>query len=323
MNLIHAIRGPAGILLWLASVVLASLTVAMPAALAAPRPRPPGWNKHPPLPAHIHPLATGGIPGWQLTLMAVTVVLLAATLVAIVYPGPGRAAASAASAPTLASSGWSIQRTPSPEGGGTLMRTFRKLQAQKLHLTVATTPCRLGGWRNAMPILRHWSSRRTRLALVPVFLALTLSLVPSLSATATPLSRTAGSAADLATVVYPVHGSAPPANIWRHIPGTATFTVTVTNNGPNTAANVTVTNTVTFASLAGITATPTTVSCSVSAGSCTEPQLRSGASITITVTVHYTEVIHNMLFNDRATATSTTPDPNTANNSALGYYVIR
>lgn len=54
---------------------------------------PPGWNKHPPLPAHVHPLATGGTPGWQLTLMAVTVVLLAAILIAIGYPGPGRPAA--------------------------------------------------------------------------------------------------------------------------------------------------------------------------------------------------------------------------------------
>ena len=93
MNLIHAIRRPAGILLWLALVVLASLTAAMPAALAAPRPRPPGWNKHSPLPAHAHPLATGVIPGWQLALMAVTVVLLAAVLVMIAYPGPGRPAA--------------------------------------------------------------------------------------------------------------------------------------------------------------------------------------------------------------------------------------
>jgi hypothetical protein len=93
MNLIHAVRRPAGILLWLASVVLASLTGAMPAAMAAPRPRPPGWNKHPPMPAHAHSLATGAIPGWQLALMAVTVVLLAATLVAIAYPGPGRPAA--------------------------------------------------------------------------------------------------------------------------------------------------------------------------------------------------------------------------------------
>jgi hypothetical protein len=92
MNLIHAIRRPAGILLWLASVVLASLTAAMPAALAAEWPRPPGSNKHPPLPARLQPPATGGIPGWQLTLMTVTVVLLAAVLVMIAYPGPGRPA---------------------------------------------------------------------------------------------------------------------------------------------------------------------------------------------------------------------------------------
>ena len=55
--------------------------------------RPPGWNTHPPLPAHVHLLAAGGIPGWQQTLMAVTVVLLVATVVAIAYPGPGRPAA--------------------------------------------------------------------------------------------------------------------------------------------------------------------------------------------------------------------------------------
>ena len=66
---------------------------AAPARAATPRPRPPGWNKLPPLPAHVHPLAATAIPGWQLTLMAVTVVLLAATLVAIAYPGPGRTAA--------------------------------------------------------------------------------------------------------------------------------------------------------------------------------------------------------------------------------------
>ena len=87
MNPIRAIRRAARVL-----AVLASLAAA-PAALATPRPRPPGWNTHPPLPARIHPPATGGIPGWQLTLMAVTVVLLVATVVAIAYPGPGRPAA--------------------------------------------------------------------------------------------------------------------------------------------------------------------------------------------------------------------------------------
>ena len=94
MNPIRAIRRLAGILAGQATVVLASLTTA-PAALATPRPRPPGWNKHPPAPdpARVHAVLAHGIPGWQLTLMAVTVVLFAATLVAIIYPGPGRAVA--------------------------------------------------------------------------------------------------------------------------------------------------------------------------------------------------------------------------------------
>ena len=93
MNPIRAIRRLTGILAGQATVVLASFTTA-PAALAAPRPRPPGWDKHPPPdPARVHAVLAHGIPGWQLTLMAVTVVLLAATLVAIVYPGPGRAVA--------------------------------------------------------------------------------------------------------------------------------------------------------------------------------------------------------------------------------------
>jgi hypothetical protein len=73
-----------------ASLLIAS---AAPAVLWADPPLPPGWTKHLPLPVHVHPLATGGIPGWQLTLMAVTVILLAATSVAIGYPGPDRAAA--------------------------------------------------------------------------------------------------------------------------------------------------------------------------------------------------------------------------------------
>ena len=92
MNLIHATRRPAGILLWLASVVLASLTAAMPPALAASRP-PPRREQAPAAARPRPPAATGVIPGWQLTLMAVTVVLLAAVLVTIAYPGPGRPAA--------------------------------------------------------------------------------------------------------------------------------------------------------------------------------------------------------------------------------------
>jgi hypothetical protein len=111
MNLTHAIRRPAGNALWLATVIVVSLTAA-PAALATPRPRPPGWNKHPPLPAHAHSLATGAIPGWQLTLMAVTIILLVAVVMWIAYPGPGRMAASA---PSHRLSGDRMPRHADPE----------------------------------------------------------------------------------------------------------------------------------------------------------------------------------------------------------------
>jgi hypothetical protein len=71
----------------------------VPGSSPPPLRYPPGWNKHPPLPAHAHPLATSGTPGWQLALMAVTVILLAAAPVAITYLGTGRAAAGARASP--------------------------------------------------------------------------------------------------------------------------------------------------------------------------------------------------------------------------------
>ena len=99
MNRWHALGPLAVIVAGLAGAVVAFATV--PAA-ASPRrarllswadpPLPPGWNKHPrpPDPARVHAALAGGIPGWQLILMAVTIVLLVATVVAIAYPGPGR-----------------------------------------------------------------------------------------------------------------------------------------------------------------------------------------------------------------------------------------
>ena len=103
MNRCPAFGHLAVILAGLAGAVL-TFAAAVPAALASTSPRrarllswagpplPPGWNKHPPLPdpARAHAALAAHIPGWQLTLMAVTIVLLVATLVAIAYPGPGR-----------------------------------------------------------------------------------------------------------------------------------------------------------------------------------------------------------------------------------------
>jgi hypothetical protein len=113
MNPIRAIRRLACILAGLA----VGFAATAPAALATPQPRPPGWNKHPPLPAgthpavkyppgwnkhpplpaHVHALATGGIPGWQITLIAAATVLAAAVvLLARARAARRRAAASPA-----------------------------------------------------------------------------------------------------------------------------------------------------------------------------------------------------------------------------------
>jgi hypothetical protein len=93
MNRIQHIRRFAATLAGLACALLA-FAAAAPAALASgtPPPLPPGYNKHPPLPPrHVHQLVhkipvplhtvvTGGMPGWQITLIAVGAALLAATV---------------------------------------------------------------------------------------------------------------------------------------------------------------------------------------------------------------------------------------------------
>jgi hypothetical protein len=69
---------------------------AAPAVLAV-APPPPGWNKHPslplghihqpvhqaPVPVPVHTVVIGGIPGWQITLIAAGAALLAAVLAVI------------------------------------------------------------------------------------------------------------------------------------------------------------------------------------------------------------------------------------------------
>ena len=91
MSRIRRIRRLAAALAGLAGALLAFAGGA-PAALArtAP-PRPPGWNKHPPLPpahragAPVHIVVTGGMPGWQITLIAVGAAVLAVTAAVAVY----------------------------------------------------------------------------------------------------------------------------------------------------------------------------------------------------------------------------------------------
>jgi hypothetical protein len=71
MNPIRAVRRSAGILAWLASVLLASADAA-PAALASPlRPDPPWWLTHRALPVHLPPelRASSGTRHCRTTLM--------------------------------------------------------------------------------------------------------------------------------------------------------------------------------------------------------------------------------------------------------------
>jgi hypothetical protein len=67
--------------------------------LASPRPAPPGWTRHPPLPAHVHPIAASGVPGWQIILIVAGAALLTAALAVSLYQmrtARRRAAATAA-----------------------------------------------------------------------------------------------------------------------------------------------------------------------------------------------------------------------------------
>jgi hypothetical protein len=97
IRIIRTIRRMACTMAGLAGALLA-LTVTASAAFAydlppsggggnttpAARPTlPPGWNKHPPLSAlhaGAHTAVVGGMPGWQITLIAIASAVLAAVL---------------------------------------------------------------------------------------------------------------------------------------------------------------------------------------------------------------------------------------------------
>jgi hypothetical protein len=83
MNRIHRIRRAIGLLVALVSALLAVGTAA-PALAAGLRP-PPGSLQSPPAPpvTRTHTVVVGGMPGWQITLIAVSAAVLAAALAVI------------------------------------------------------------------------------------------------------------------------------------------------------------------------------------------------------------------------------------------------
>jgi uncharacterized repeat protein (TIGR01451 family) len=140
-------------------------------------------------------------------------------------------------------------------------------------------------------------------------------------ALAWPVSASAANpSADLATTL-----SGSPAHAYGYV----YFRITVTNNGPDAADNVVITDATpprsTFYCASGTSsacgAVPAGVTCKPPPGStgtmtCTMASLPKGASVTVWMGVHLGFFFHNQAFGDSATATSTTPDPNPSNNTA-------
>jgi Domain of unknown function DUF11 len=169
---------------------------------------------------------------------------------------------------------------------------------------------------------RSLSARGKRNALIPALVAIALLAAPALPASA------ASPTADLATTII----SPTITNTGSYL----YYAITVTNNGPDTASNVVMADHTPWYPWS---LHPTTFYC-VGSGSawcgplspgvwctapkrgfagtvsCTTASLVPGASMTITMIVHVGFYLHNQVVIDTATATSSTFDPNTANNTA-------
>jgi uncharacterized repeat protein (TIGR01451 family) len=187
-------------------------------------------------------------------------------------------------------------------------------------------------------VLLRSSTERTRTTLVVALLgiAAVAALVPSASAAgrATPLATTCSTTgqADLATTLS--------ASGIATFGGYMGYTITVTNNGPDSACNVVMTDHTPSSS----SYHPTTFYCVGSvprAGSgagwcgllppnvtCTTPNvgspgsvtcttgLSSRSSMTVVMAIQVGFYFHNQAICDTATASANTVDPNTANNTA-------
>jgi hypothetical protein len=88
MNTVRHIRRLAAALAGLAGALLAFASAAPAAFASGPSPPPPIREKHPPLPPHragIRTVIAGGMPGWQIALIAAGAALLAATVAVLAY----------------------------------------------------------------------------------------------------------------------------------------------------------------------------------------------------------------------------------------------
>jgi hypothetical protein len=105
MSRIQSVRRLAGVVAGLATAVLAAVLTA-PAALAVRVPLPPGGTAGSPTVVPTRTIIEGGMPGWQITLIALGAALAAAVLAVLVYRArlarqqPATAVAAPAPTPT-------------------------------------------------------------------------------------------------------------------------------------------------------------------------------------------------------------------------------
>jgi len=105
--------------------------------------------------------------------------------------------------------------------------------------------------------------------------------------------------------------------------GDLTYTITVTNNGPSDANNITVTDALPAGTTFGSTASSTGSCAGTATVTCTIASIPNGASATITLVVHVdpttppgTVISNTASVSSPAEVTAATADPNPGNNSA-------
>jgi hypothetical protein len=83
MSRIQSIRRLAGFVAGLATALLAA-AIAAPAALAVQVPPPGGTTDSPPVVVHTRTIVEGGMPGWQIVLIAIGAAVAAAVLAVLI-----------------------------------------------------------------------------------------------------------------------------------------------------------------------------------------------------------------------------------------------
>jgi len=131
---------------------------------------------------------------------------------------------------------------------------------------------------------------------------------------ATNLTLSAAAAAATADLAVTKTDSADPVNVGQQF----TYTVTVTNNGPNAPSDVTLTDTLTGAATFG-TITPSQGTCTAPAGgsfTCNLGTIANGANATVTIQVTPQTAAGGTTLSNLASVTSSATDPVPGNNSA-------